>query len=185
VQRDNWDSYFGREVDEDLPLLVGFTQSRDTTVYAGVIKVPDFDESNGLQHVHFPVAEADSLLGTAAQNQTEDHIDIRLDTLNCSEQITISFWVKSNHVALPFIQKKLPALNRSPEQPIKTKIRRRKKQSISSDSEEEPSPQTKKKSKVTCTTQDQSSRQKRPAVKKPTNKESRESLLKQMRQTPF
>lgn len=185
VQRHNWDSYFGRNVDEDSRVCVAFNHGRDTTVYAGVIKVPDFDESNGLQHVHFPVAEADSLLGTAAQNQTEDHIDIRLDTLNCSEQITISFWVKSNHVALPFIQKKLPALNRSPEQPIKTKIRRRKKQSISSDSEEEPSPQTKKKSKVTCTTQDQSSRQKRPAVKKPTNKESRESLLKQMRQTPF
>jgi hypothetical protein len=39
LQRHNWNVYFGREVDEDLDVLVGYTQGRSTTVYAGVVKV--------------------------------------------------------------------------------------------------------------------------------------------------
>jgi len=114
VARHNWERYFGRDVDEDLDVICGFAQGRNTTAYLGVIVTVDFDEQTGFHHVRFPVAQANSLFGTAL-NQEADYIDLRLDTLEAVQEVgesdeTIRFWVKRDYVGLPFITKHLPSL---------------------------------------------------------------------------
>ena len=114
VARHNWERYFGRDVDEDLDVICGFAQGRNTTAYLGVIVTVDFDEQTGFHHVRFPVAQANSLFGTAL-NQEADYIDLRLDTLEAVQEVgesdeTIRFWVKRDYVGLSFITKHLPSL---------------------------------------------------------------------------
>jgi hypothetical protein len=140
--------------------------------------------------VHFPVAEANSFLGTADQPAVDDNIDIRLDTLQCTE--CISFWVKTNFAGLPFIQKKLSALklDTAPE-PKKSRVRKRDNCSNSDDSEfeEVTANKTKKKKSNRVDTSVRGTVKSRktnsPKAKKKTNKEQRQSLLAQMRHTPL
>jgi hypothetical protein len=194
LQRQNWNTYFGRDLDEDLDVLVGYTKGKDTTVYAGVIKA--FDDDTGLQTVYFPVAEANAFLGTADQPVADDNIDIRLDTLQCTE--CISFWVKTNFAGLPFIKEELSSLrlDTGPE-PKKSRVRRRRNtiSSDESDFEEVTAHKAKKtkplakKKKHTDTTVRATLKSKKPTekqkTKKPTKEQDRQSLLKQMRHTPM
>jgi hypothetical protein len=109
VKRHNWDEYFGKAVDDDLKVVVGFKHGANTTCYSGQVLMPDFDECNGTQRVHFPVAEANLEIGTAKQQRPDDHIDIRLDTLLSTNEDTC-FWVKQSCLHLPFIKTRLTAL---------------------------------------------------------------------------
>jgi hypothetical protein len=191
LQQQNFHVYFGREVDEDLDVLVGYSQGRETTVYAGVVK--EFDNDTGFQTVHFPVAEANTFLGTADQPTVDDIIDIRLDTLQCTE--CISFWVKTNFAGLPFITEELSALklDMAPE-PKKKRVRNRNNTISSSDDSEFDevtahivNAKKRKPSREDTTVRDtvKSKKKQKPKVKKQTNKQSRDSLLQQMRNTPF
>ena len=114
VSRHNWERYFGREVDEDLDVICGFTQGRNTTFYLGAIVTADFDEHTGFHHVLFPICQANSLFGTAP-NAAADYMNLRLDTLEAVLDVgesdeAIMFWVKRDYVGLPFITKHLPSL---------------------------------------------------------------------------
>ena len=115
TQLHNWNLYFGRDMSEDTDVLVGFTQGRSTTVYAGVVIAGDFDDSNGCQRVNFPVMQADPLFGTSAQTVHSDFISLRLDSLegiadDGTRDSAVSFWIKKEYVALPFITKAMPVL---------------------------------------------------------------------------
>jgi hypothetical protein len=178
VQRHNWDLYFGREVDEDLEVLVGFTHGANTTIYAGVVLMPDFEEQTGHHRVHFPIADANALFGTAPQDTEDDNIDIRLDTLHSTNEDT-KFWVKKEFVGLKFIQNKLPSLKI--DQPQKKKIiRRNRRNNSSSDDSEEENPKKKKKPTPKA--------KKKPtpkAKKKPNAGPTRDELFAQLRGTPM
>ena len=170
VQRHNWDLYFGREVDDDLEVLVGFSHGANTTVYAGVVLMPNFEEQTGHHHVHFPIADADALYGTASQDKEDDNIDIRLDTLDSTNDDT-KFWVKKEYVGLQFIQKKLPSLKINLPKKKKTIRKTRRNNSTPDDSEEE---NPKKKKKPT------------PMAKKKRNTgPTRDELFSQLRGTPM
>jgi hypothetical protein len=173
VQKHNWDEYFGRAVEDDLEIVVGFKYGRDTTCYSGVVLMADFDDRTGTHRVFFPVAVADPLIGTSAQTAHNDHIDIRLDTLVSTNEDTC-FWVKQSCLELPFIRKQLTSLKLAKKAQPKPPRKRKKRQTDFSDEDSEPK-QPKKTNRL---------KQKQKA-KKPTNKEVTATLLQRMRQTPL
>jgi hypothetical protein len=179
VRRHNWELYFGRDVDEDLNVLVGFKSGRNTTVYQGVVLMPDYNDSTGIQHVHFPIIAADTQLGTAAQEAAKDKIEIRLDTLECTpptEDCVVAFWVMKEYATLPFIKKGLPALKISV--PRVTKSKRREKIYSNSDSDANDRRKQKKAKPILA----EAARKTRQ--KKKTNKETTAEMMSQMRNTP-
>jgi hypothetical protein len=184
ISRYNWVSYFGRDLDEDLNVLVGFKAGRSTTVYKGIVLLPDFDEDAGLQHVHFPVAEADSRLGTVAQETEKDNIQIRLDTLECTPPIddcSIAFWVMSEYAGLPFIKKALPALKIYIPVVPRTKNARKKRDSPSdSDASDGKKQKTVKKTMAKAA----KDTKKKIKAKKKTSKEEYQEMMSDMRSTP-
>jgi hypothetical protein len=185
ISRYNWVSYFGRDLDEDLNVLVGFKAGRSTTVYKGIVLLPDFDEDAGLQHVHFPVAEADSRLGTVAQETEKDNIQIRLDTLECTPPIddcSIAFWVMSEYAGLPFIKKALPALKIYIPVVPRTKNARKKRDSPSdSDASDGKKQKTVKKTMAKAA----KDTKKKIKAKKKTSKEEYQEMMSDMRSTPI
>ena len=182
ISRYNWGMYFGRDLDEDLNVLVGFKAGRDTTVYKGVVLIPDFNDSAGLQHVHFPLAQADRRLGTAAQEMEKENIEIRLDTLDCTPAIddcSIAFWVMSEYATLPFIKKGLPALKIiAPE--VRAAKRRKKRDSHTDSYANDGEPH--KRTKTVMATAVKKTGLKK--LKKKSNKENTAELMSQMRNTP-
>ena len=204
TQLHNWNLYFGRDMSEDTDVLVGFTQGRSTTVYAGVLIAGDFDDSNGCQRVHFPVMQADPLFGTSAQTVHSDFISLRLDSLVCiaddgTRDSAVSFWIKKQYVALPFITKAMPVLKVATEIPDKpAKPNRARKSRVArisseSDEDEQVDPAANKISKLvpTAAPAAQAVRKRQqhhheqplpaPKPKKPKPKATFDDLLAQMR----
>ena len=162
VRRHNWDLYFGQAVDEDLEVICGFTQGRDTTTYQAIVK--DYDENTGAHQIHFPVMAADKIFRTAAQSTKNDFANLRLDTVHIVSDTGdhddgISFWVKKTFVQLPFIYEKLPALKVNDEDP----------------------PARQKRPRPRCLDPADA-----PSKKKPSqSKKHVEELMQQMRETPL
>ena len=173
VQHHNWDEYFGRAVDDDLEIVVGFKYGRDTTCYSGVVLMPDFDDRSGTHRVFFPVNEANPMIGTSAQTAKDDYIDMRLDTLASTNEDTC-FWVKQSCLELPFIRKQLTALKLVEQTQPKPPRKKKRRQTDFSDEDSERN-QPKKPNRQKLKTK----------AKKPTNKEVTAAMLQRMRQTPL
>jgi hypothetical protein len=163
VQKHNWHKYFGREVDEDVELICGFSKRGETTTTnQGILMNADYDEHTGHHQIHFPVEPADAWFRTSAQTAANHYINLRLDTLQRVAETgnqTLRFWVKKNFVALPFIYKKLPSVEMSGTDPAPGKRAHRR-----TDDREDMPPPTKKPSKA---------------------RTKQTELLKQMRETPL
>jgi len=146
VSSHNWERYFGREVDEDLDIICGFEQGRNTTAYLGVIVTADFNEQTGFQHVYFPIAEANSLFGTAL-NEANDNMNFRMDTLESvldggESDDAVRFWVKRDLVGLPFITKQLISLKvDAPAKKVIIRGKLRKLSTITGREKRKPSPE--------------------------------------------
>ena len=163
VQKHNWHKYFGREVDEDVELICGFSKrGQTTTTNQGSLMNADYDEHTGHHQVHFPVEPADAWFRTSAQTVANHYINLRLDTLQRVSETgnqTLRFWVKKHFVALPFIYKKLPSVEMSGTDPAPAKRAHRR----TDDHEDMP-----------------------PPTKKPSKAQTKQTeLLKQMRETPL
>jgi len=211
VRMHNWDLYFGREVDEDLNIICGFAQGRDSSNYEGILVSGNYDEHTGQHHVHFPVAPANALFGTVHQDEVDEYVTLRLDNLDCFDKHgerddAVNFWVKRDYVGLPFITKHLPSLKVDVQPPVPLKRKKSKKlsktaiQATKARKLHSAAVQRSRKKRQLCSSDDedevvvpepfnkttiQQKVKNAKGTRKQTNKEKTKELMETMRKTPM